>query len=154
VSPIKRDLTVIRAAERHRELVTHLATERTTYPAGRESSLARTAAAAPHNRDRRSREAVGGHPLAAAILRNEANALITNLGQPQVTTVTGVGAKRTTAVGYSGSFCLTLPISAQGSVLRYFFELRSVNWLPDVVRASASHDSGIESGAPARARVE
>jgi hypothetical protein len=56
--------------------------------------------------------------------------------------------------GYPGNLWRTLPISAQGSAFRYFFELRMVNWLPPVVRASASHDSGIESGAPARARVE
>jgi hypothetical protein len=55
---------------------------------------------------------------------------------------------------YSGNFCLTLPISVHGSAFRYFFELRMVNWLPAVVRGSASHVTGMEIGAPARARVE
>ena len=29
-----------------------------------------------------------------------------------------------------------------------------MNWLPPVLRGSASHDTGIDTGAPARARVE
>jgi hypothetical protein len=62
--------------------------------------------------------------------------------------------RRSVRSSYPGSFCLTLPISAQGSALRCFFALSSVNWLPEAVRASASHDTGIEIGAPARARVE
>jgi hypothetical protein len=57
-------------------------------------------------------------------------------------------------LSYPGNFCRTFPISAQGSFLRCFFELSSVNWLPAVVRGSASHVTGMEIGAPARARVE
>jgi hypothetical protein len=56
--------------------------------------------------------------------------------------------------GYPGNLWRTLPISAHGSALRYFFQLSTVNWLPARVRASASHETGIEIGAPARARVE
>jgi hypothetical protein len=55
---------------------------------------------------------------------------------------------------YPGNFCRTFPIPAHGSAFRYFFEFKTVNWLPAVVRESASHDNGIEIGAPARARVE
>src|ERR1700733_10495754 len=53
-----------------------------------------------------------------------------------------------------GNRCLTLPMSAQASFLRCFLRLSTVNWLPPVVRGSASHDTGTETGAPARARVE
>ena len=48
---------------------------------------------------------------------------------------------------YLRSFCRTLPISAQGSFRRIFFRSSTVNWLPAVVRGSASHDTGTETGA-------
>src|SRR5262249_12556236 len=45
-------------------------------------------------------------------------------------------------------------IGATRLALRYFLELSTVTWVPAVVRASASHATGMEIGAPARARVE
>ncbi len=61
----------------------------------------------------------------------------------------------------SGSFCLTRPMSAQGSdFLSRLSEpsrlprLRSVYWLADLSRPSSSQVTGTDTGAPSRARVE
>lgn len=67
-------------------------------------------------------------------------------------TVLGVNYRRFLAI--SGSFCRTLPRSAQASLAGSFVKSGSVNWWPLVVRAKASHDTGMDTGAPARARVE
>jgi hypothetical protein len=54
----------------------------------------------------------------------------------------------------SGSFCRTLPMSAQASSLRRFLRSSTVKSLPPVVRDSRSQVTGAETGAPGRARDE
>jgi len=53
-----------------------------------------------------------------------------------------------------GSFCRTLPISAQASSLIRFFRSSREKSLPPLVRDSRSQVSGADTGAPGRARVE
>src|SRR6516162_9549681 len=57
----------------------------------------------------------------------------------------------------SGSFCLTRGRSSHGSALRparRFPRLRTVYWLPALVRESSSQVTGTETGAPSRSRDE
>src|ERR1700692_3988021 len=53
-----------------------------------------------------------------------------------------------------GSFCRTLPMSAQGSLWKRFVKLSTVKSAALLVRPRSSHDSGAETAAPGRARVE
>jgi hypothetical protein len=55
---------------------------------------------------------------------------------------------------FVGNRWRTLPMAAHASARRRFFRLSKVNSLPLVVRPSCSQDSGAETGAPTRARVE
>ena len=52
----------------------------------------------------------------------------------------------------SGSFCRTLPISAQASSLRRFLRSSTEKSLPPFVRDSRSQVTGADTGAPARER--
>ena len=57
----------------------------------------------------------------------------------------------------SGRLCFTLPMSAQGSEARCrnrVGRLSSVKWLGLIAGDSSSQANGVETGAPARARVE
>ena len=54
----------------------------------------------------------------------------------------------------SGSVWRTLAMSAQGSRLKRFVRLSTVKSAALLLRSSSSHDSGAETAAPGRARVE
>jgi len=64
------------------------------------------------------------------------------------------GTRYRRPVRTAGSFCRTLPISAQASFLMRFLISRTVKSLPPMVRGSRSQVTGVETGAPGRARVE
>src|SRR6202051_2977061 len=53
-----------------------------------------------------------------------------------------------------GSFWRILPMPAQGSLRKRFFRLSTVNSAALLVRPRSSHESGAETAAPGRARVE